>query len=392
MPVKKISEAEIQMGIAARRSIVAMRDLPAGTVLTVKDLDCIRPHNGLPPSEVNSLIGKKLVAAVKYHDLLLDVSIQNDLNIEPFGGKMTVANDQKKSSNEGSTGVANYYDSVAQDYSQQYQRDSLASGRKYPQNYYRLQKIVQRLGVTGAKSVYEVGVGEGTPLAMLAQMGFQVAGCDISEKMVELTREHMKDVNVDPVRIQWADIEDSLTLANQAAYGPFDALIALGVMPHVAKDNVALGNMRMFLRKGSRVHIEFRNKLFSLFTFNRLTKEFILDDLLEGVSDKVKAEVAKELDQRLAIDQPKPREGKDGQKSYDSIRARFHNPFEVTELMESVGFTDVKLNWYHYHSAMPMIEDRMKKEFWEEASRMEHGASWRGYFLCSAFWVEAEVA
>ena len=299
---------------------------------------------------------------------------------------------ESKKTQEGSMGVAAYYDSVAKNYSQQYQRDNLKTGKKYPQNYYRLQKIVQRLAVMGAKSVYEVGTGEGTPLAMLARMGFQVAGCDISEKMVELTREHMKEVKVDPSRIQWADIEDSLTMANQMVYGPFDALIALGVMPHVAKDNVALGNMRMLLRKGGRVHIEFRNKLFSLFTFNRLTKDFILDDLLEGVSEKVKAEVAKELDQRLALDQPRPRAGVDGQLSYDAIRARFHNPFEVPGLMENQGFTDVKLHWYHYHSAMPMIEDRLKTEFWEEASRLEHTSSWRGYFLCSAFWVEAEVA
>jgi sialic acid synthase SpsE len=67
---KNISEAEAGTGTAARRSIVAARDLPVGTMLTADDLDCIRPRNGLPPAELPSLIGRKLRVAVKRHDLL----------------------------------------------------------------------------------------------------------------------------------------------------------------------------------------------------------------------------------------------------------------------------------------------------------------------------------
>jgi sialic acid synthase SpsE len=69
---KTISEAERQMGIAARRSIVAARDLPAGTILSKDDLDCIRPRNGLPPSAMQSFVGKKLRISLKRHDSLLN--------------------------------------------------------------------------------------------------------------------------------------------------------------------------------------------------------------------------------------------------------------------------------------------------------------------------------
>src|SRR5437867_8641142 len=132
--------------------------------------------------------------------------------------------------------VAKYYDAVAENYFQQYQNDNLASGEKYPQNYYRLQILVQRMAASGVHSVYEVGTGEGTPMAIMARMGYTVAGCDVSEKMVEFTRQRLQGAHVDPVRVQWGDIQDSLTIANQLAYGPFDAVIALGVMPHVAND------------------------------------------------------------------------------------------------------------------------------------------------------------
>jgi len=285
-------------------------------------------------------------------------------------------------------GVADYYDAIAENYFMQYQRDNLQSGRKYPQNYYRLQWLIQRLATAGVRSVFEVGTGEGTPLAMLARMGFAVAGCDISEAMVKKTQNHLSEVEVDTTRVQWGDIEDSMSIVNQLRYGPFDALFAFGVMPHVSKDTVALRNMAMFLKKGGKVFVEFRNKLFSLFTFNRHTRDFILDDLLAGVGEDVRELVAKELNSRLALDQPPIPSGV----SYDAVKAKFHNPFEVVELFEREGFTNVRLHWYHFHAAPPMLESQMKGRLWEEASRLEHISTWRGYFLCSAFVVEAETS
>jgi N-acetylneuraminate synthase/N,N'-diacetyllegionaminate synthase len=42
-----------------RRSIVAARELPAGTVLALSDLALKRPHTGLHPFELDSLVGRK---------------------------------------------------------------------------------------------------------------------------------------------------------------------------------------------------------------------------------------------------------------------------------------------------------------------------------------------
>ena len=259
-------------------------------------------------------------------------------------------NDPKQDRRKEKPDIVAYYDAVSQDYFQQYQKENLDSGKKYPQNYYRLQLLIQRLALSGARSVYEIGTGEGTPLAILARMGLAVAGCDISEEMVDLTKQRLTEVQADATRVQRGDIQDSITIANQLAYGPFDALVAFGVMPHVTNDSLVLQNMGMFLKEKGKVFIEFRNKLFSLFTFNRYTKEFILDDLLADVSDDVKAEVARELDNRLAVDQPPVRTTSEGvDVSYDTIRAKFHNPFEVVDLLEQAGFRRTKVHWYHYH-------------------------------------------
>jgi N-acetylneuraminate synthase/N,N'-diacetyllegionaminate synthase len=57
---------------AARRSVVAARDLPAGANLTPEDLDFVRPGNGLPPSAARYLVGRRLAAPVRRHELVLE--------------------------------------------------------------------------------------------------------------------------------------------------------------------------------------------------------------------------------------------------------------------------------------------------------------------------------
>jgi len=288
--------------------------------------------------------------------------------------------------------VARFYDSEAADYHRMYQRSNLASLERYPANYFRLQILVRRLASLEAKSVYEIGVGEGTPLVAIAKLGLKVAGCDISEAMVSQARKNFSENGLSPDLIQWGDVEDATTLAKQLAGGKFDSVIAAGVLPHVRNDRLMIETAKMCLNPGGVALIEFRNKLFSLFTFNRLTKEFILDDLLRDVSSSVKSLVETELDKRCAIDLPKIRTARPGTElGYDEILAKFHNPFDLQEQFRAAGFSDVNVHWYHYHPAQPMLEQKLGAEFRQAAMRLEHEGSWRGMFLCSAGVVEARL-
>lgn len=290
-------------------------------------------------------------------------------------------------------GVSSHYDAVASNYHEQYEREQLFDiSKPYPANYFRLQLLLNSFLSKRLKRIIEVGVGEGTPLATLAKAGLEVWGFDISDEMVKRSRQRMQENGIDPNHIFWADVRDATTYARALKEGLFDGLMAMGVMPHVENEDLALENMATMVRPGGSVFIEFRNKLFSLFTFNRYTKEFVLDDLLSGVSAEVKAAVAKDLDSRLRMDMPPIRalvQGKDAP-GYDAILSKFHNPFEMPELFARHGFQDMKFLWYHYHPAMPYLEGSLREAFRREAVRLEHDPSnWRGYFLCSAFVVEA---
>jgi len=289
--------------------------------------------------------------------------------------------------------VSQHYDAVAANYHQQYEREGLLDvSRPYPANYFRLQLLLNSVATKGLKRVIEVGVGEGTPLATLGRAGLDIWGFDISSAMVEASRARMRENGMNPDHIFLADIQDPTTYAHVFKDGLFDGLMAMGVMPHVANDHMVLENMAALVRPGGTVFIEFRNSLFSLFTFNRYTADFILNDLLAGVSAEMKEAVSKDLASRLRMDMPPMRNAIEGSEApgYDAIPSRFHNPFEVLDMFAAHGFQQAKLLWYHYHPAMPYLESEMRPLFREEAIRLEHEPSgWRGLFLCSAFVVEA---
>ncbi|MFK7790141.1 MAG: N-acetylneuraminate synthase family protein [Phycisphaeraceae bacterium] len=68
--LKDVSEVERDVRRVSRQSVCVVSDLPAGHVLTDRDLTVKRPGTGLPASTLASLVGKSLAKAVKANDLL----------------------------------------------------------------------------------------------------------------------------------------------------------------------------------------------------------------------------------------------------------------------------------------------------------------------------------
>ena len=286
--------------------------------------------------------------------------------------------------------VASHYDGSAASYGDQYDPEKLWTNAEYPSNLFRLQLVQRVLAAAGSTSVYELGVGDATPLITLAGDGLRVAGNDISAEMVKVARANMQAHGLDPLAIAHLDVQDEGAMAAEhERAGVFDAVMALGVIPHVADDTAFVQAMDGFLSPGGRLVLQFRNSLFSMFTFNRLTKEFILDDLLADVDPVIRDIVAADLDARLAVNKPPVRTRPTGD-GYDEILSRFHNPFELAEVVRAQGYSDIRYHWYNYHPAYPMIADRIDPMEYRRAQvAMEHEGTWRGMFLCSAGVIEA---
>lgn len=73
--IKRPTVAERDTALRGRRSIVATRDLPAGTVLEASDLACLRPGTGLMPRDMKTVIGAKIVR---------DVTANTPLTLQDF--------------------------------------------------------------------------------------------------------------------------------------------------------------------------------------------------------------------------------------------------------------------------------------------------------------------
>lgn len=286
--------------------------------------------------------------------------------------------------------VASHYDGSASSYGEQYDESRIWTNEEYPANFFRLRLVRELLRDFGAGSLYELGVGDATPLVTIAGDGIRVAGNDISPEMVKHARANMSSHGLDPLAIDLLDVQDDDALARtRERVGSFDSVMALGVIPHVQDDDAFVAAMDSFLRPGGQLILQFRNSMFSMFTFNRLTKELILDELLAGVPAEIRKVVEADLDRRLAVDKPPARTRPTGD-GYDEILARFHNPFELAELVRAHGYSDLKFHWYNYHPAYPMLADQIDARAYREAQvALEHEGTWRGMFLCSAGIIEA---
>lgn len=69
--------AEMAARSFARRSVVAARPLPAGTVLTADDVDFKRPGTGLSPADVDRVLGCRLMVDLEADALVLPTHVES---------------------------------------------------------------------------------------------------------------------------------------------------------------------------------------------------------------------------------------------------------------------------------------------------------------------------
>lgn len=250
----------------------------------------------------------------------------------------------------------------------------------YPANHFALQQVLNVLQEQGAQRLLEVGIGHGNAIPVLAGAGLEVSGLEIKDEFVQVSRARLVEHGGPAEAVVWGDIEDATTYPSLRRDADFDAILALGVLPHAHHERTTLENMRALLKPGGTVFVECRNSLFSLFTFNRYTADFILDSLLADAPPTVRAGVLEFLEPRLRMDLPPASVG----------HATYHNPLEVPRLFREAGFTDIVIRPFHYHVAPPMLEQQLGQEFRDGSVALENEPSgWRGLFLCSAFLVQA---
>lgn len=283
--------------------------------------------------------------------------------------------------NSGKEKARKYYDQEARDYIQMYKEGY----KEYPANLIRLNFVVERLKQSKVTTVLDVGCGTCGPMIRLLKEGLKVKGFDFSEEMVNEGRKELEKAGYDPSLIFQADLEDDTILPNEK----FDAIIVLGVFPHILNERKALSNMRKRLNKNGLVFIQLDNDLFAAYTLNKYSVDFFLNRVinLNSLPKNLRQEVIDFYLKRLKVD--KTIKKAKGKISFHDILRKFHNPLNIEEeLFRPNGFFIVNIHFYHYHVLPPIFENKYPELFKELSLKMEKTNDWRGYLMASAYVVE----
>ena len=270
-------------------------------------------------------------------------------------------------------------------------------GEQAPYPPVQVDLVTRLLNEHGARTVLDAGCGPASMMRRLPE-DLDVYGFDLTPEMVTEAKRVLAERGVGEEMVWQGSVLDP------TAYRPpdradltFDAAICVGVLPHIPETNDAgvIGNLRDSVVDGGLVVVEARNALFSLFTLNRYSHEFFMDQLIPleelrrsagSEADELESAVSK-LEAMFRMDQPPVRKGKQDEPGYDEILSRNHNPLVVAELFRDAGLTDVRTLFFHFHSLPPMFGSRVPELFRRSSEGMENPTDWRGYFMASAFMV-----
>jgi len=278
--------------------------------------------------------------------------------------------------------VLKYYDQESQDYNLMYKEGY----QNYPANLIRLNMVTELLKKKKVKTILDIGCGTCIPMIRFLNEGFHVKGFDFSKKMIEHGKKELEKAGHDPDLIFYADLEKNKNLPDEK----FDAILALGVFPHILDENKALSNMRERLKDQGLVFIEFRNDLFAAYTLNKYSLDFFLNRVIDisSLPNNTSEDVKEFYQERLKVDKPLMKEK--NKLFYNDVLAKFRNPLSIEEeLFKPNGFEVVNLHFYHYHSLPPVFENKYPDLFRDLSLKMEKPNDWRGYLMASAYVVEA---
>lgn len=276
-----------------------------------------------------------------------------------------------------------YFGAKAKRYGEQYKPNNLT--RRYPEHIFRLNIFLNILATIKPKRILDVGCGSGQPLLAFLREGYDAYGFDYSHEMVEQARELLLSNNFDQTRVSHNNIEN----IENILHNHYDCIVALGSLYYSRNFESTIKQIVHLLPKRGDFIFSLRNELFSLFSLNAYTSEFILNKLMtpSSLSANLKARFNSFLDEKFI-----PFRGTkkfltiDDQKIY----SLYHNPLTINkDILAPNGLALRGIYYYHYHALPPEFEHSDTEEFRRLSCELENPTDWRGMFMSSSFVVHA---
>jgi SAM-dependent methyltransferase len=221
-----------------------------------------------------------------------------------------------------------WYEELFRDYAERYEQESFTKGTVGEADF-----IEAELGRDTSKAILDIGCGTGRHAIELARRGYAVTGLDLSEAMLAKAKAKAEAAGV-RVRFERRDARDF------SFPEPFDAAVMLceGAFPLMETDEMnfrILKNAHAALRPGGRFIFTTLNGLFPLF---HSVKEFMDREATQGMSRENTFDLMTFRDRSVyeTVDDR-------GRPMVLHCDERYYVPSEITWLLSSLGFRDVRI-------------------------------------------------
>ena len=274
---------------------------------------------------------------------------------------------------------------VAKHYSKRQKKwiDEYENPTGYPFTRIRLNRILNYLNLNNIprKSVLDVGCGVGIPTLKITESGGLANGFDVSSELISFAQKEAEKYEIEASFVVGSAL-------NKADYPArlFDLVMALGVFQHIDDDKTVLSHMKDCLTEDGLLIVSLRNPLFAFSTFNgpsyELYKELFKDFLASADADILDTF----LRSKLELSHPPHRKGDADDPGIDDLVYKYHNPFNIDELVGQVGLKVIDVDFYRHHALPPVLSKNAPETF--ESISLELDAQvndWRSRFLCSTY-------
>ena len=273
--------------------------------------------------------------------------------------------------------IHNFYKSNASHWENTYNSDLKPSLR------HRMEYCVTTAKAIGAERILDAGCGTGQLVEVFAQGGFACDGLDLSDEMLEIAARRLgKFENTIVKKGDLSRIEDYPSDAQ------YDLITAMGVFVHQIDEIAVLRAFHDKLSSDGRIVISFKNGLFSLFTLNENSREFLLNSLSEaGVSPGLRDAADRFFAEKCTAPVLSRNPNREQMKA---VFNRFHNPLTISNLLGQTGFELEDIHFLNFHPAPPIVMcDRKEAASEAEELYKRYSGSWPGHILASSFLARA---
>ena len=240
----------------------------------------------------------------------------------------------------------------------------------------------------GPNTVLDIGCGGGQTILDALERDIDVIGVEPIEKLADFGRNKLISEGYSGSKILLGDASAISKFDEES----FDAVAMLSVIPHVPKKDWESLHKEIFrvLKPGGIAIIAYRNELFDLFTANRFTHLFMMNNFFShgSYTELERSAIATELNSFIPFyETPSLNHTESNDKSFGDLDRPKSNPLNQSSYLANFCLNLSSMYYCNFHPILPNMKHRDSKSLRKIKYDMELDwfNEWQGMFMSSMF-------